>query len=68
MTKTLDYLLTVKCQWCNSVYHLNIDIADLRAWQNGALAQNAFPYLDASERELLISGTCSTCWNDMFGE
>lgn len=67
MTKTLDYLLTVKCQWCNSVHHLNIDIADYIAWQRGKLVQDAFPYMSASDRELLISMTCSYCWDSMFG-
>lgn len=29
--------------------------------------QDIFPYLSASERELLISHICPKCWDDMFG-
>ena len=28
--------------------------------------QDIFPYLNADERELLISNTCAKCWDDMF--
>jgi hypothetical protein len=31
-------------------------------------AQDAFPHLTADERELLISGTCGSCFNAMFPE
>jgi hypothetical protein len=40
---------------------------DYLDWQNGVLAQVAFPYLSANEREALISGICPTCWEKMFG-
>lgn len=30
--------------------------------------QDIFPYLSASERELLISHICPKCWDDMFGD
>lgn len=30
--------------------------------------QDCFPYLTPDEREMFISGTCSVCWNTMFGE
>jgi len=35
-------------------------------WVRGEHAQQAFNYLTPSERELLISGTCEACFNDMF--
>ena len=37
-------------------------------WQGRALIQNALPELTADERELLISGTCPSCWDRMFGD
>jgi hypothetical protein len=37
-------------------------------WQGGELIQNALPELTADERELLISGTCPSCWDRMFGD
>lgn len=30
--------------------------------------QEIFPYLDADERELLISQVCPECWKKVFGE
>ena len=35
-------------------------------WQEGELIQVALPTLTEGERELLISGTCDTCWDRMF--
>lgn len=29
--------------------------------------QDIFPDLPIGDRELLISGTCNTCWQNMFG-
>jgi hypothetical protein len=44
-----------------------VNEADYWDWQDGALAQDAFPYLSADDRELLISGICPTCWEKSFG-
>ena len=41
---------------------------DVTDWQNGKLIQDAMPYLSADERELIISGTCGKCFDEMFGE
>jgi hypothetical protein len=41
---------------------------DLQAWKNGEYIQNAMPYLNVDERELLISGTCGPCFDNMFPE
>ena len=38
------------------------------AYKNDALIQNAFPELPPEERELLISGICNDCWNEMFSD
>ena len=45
-----------------------VESADYKNWQEGALIQDALPYLTTDQRELLISATCGTCWDDMFGE
>jgi hypothetical protein len=41
---------------------------DVEKWMDGALIQDAMPYLNPDERELLISRICPTCWVEMFGE
>lgn len=38
----------------------------VQAWEEGELAQNAFPNLDASEREFVMTGITSEEWDDMF--
>ena len=33
-------------------------------YSQGAVIQNACPYLSASDRELLITGICDPCWDE----
>jgi len=33
---------------------------------NGMHIQNAFPYLDSGQREILISGICGPCFDKIF--
>ena len=40
----------------------------VQAWEEGELAQNAFPNLDASEREFVMTGITSEEWDEMFSE
>lgn len=57
-----------KCPFCGKESSILVRDEDFEAWQNGALIQDVMEYLDSSERERLISGICSDCWNKMFGE
>jgi len=59
--------LTTYCPFCGETNYVLVREEDYIAWQNGELAQIAFPYLSADEREMLISGICPTCWDEMFG-
>lgn len=43
------------------------DETDWQAWKNGMLIQNAFPYLNAGEREMIKTGICGACWDRMLG-
>jgi hypothetical protein len=56
------------CTTCCKEYTLHISMNDYDEWTRGKHAQNAFPYLTADERELLISGTCGPCFDSMFPE
>lgn len=62
--------LTLRCCWCTKQQPpIMVDPDDYDRWQkNGELIQNAMPYLTADEREMLISRTCGTCWESMFGD
>ena len=58
-----------RCPFCGVVRTVTVDAIDYLAWEVGdALAQDAFPYLSADEREMLISGICPTCWEKTFGQ
>jgi len=53
-----------------STMDLNITPEDfkygLTVWQDGELIQNAFPMLDAGEREFLKTGVSLSEWDAMF--
>ena len=55
------------CPFCGRGNEVEVNEDDYLDWQDGMLAQDAFPYLSADEREMLISGICPTCWDGMFG-
>lgn len=57
----------VRCPFCGYVSAVCADAMDYADWKMGGLAQNCFPYLSASEREILISGLCLECQDDVFG-
>lgn len=59
--------LTTRCPICGRTYEVEVLLQDYFAWEAGALVQDAFPYLSDDEREMLISGICPTCWDEMFG-
>ena len=54
------------CISCKKEYKIEVNTSDLYSYMNGKLVQNAFPYLSAGERELLVSGVCDKCFIDMF--
>ena len=54
------------CQFCQVDHVVMADQMDVANWENGALIQDALPYLSADDRELLISGTCGACYDKMF--
>lgn len=57
------------CPFCGHVNEVVVENSDFIDWQvNGYLAQDAFPYLTAEEREMLISGICKDCWYNAFHE
>lgn len=43
-------------------------LSDANEWLNGGLIQQCFPYLDADDREILMTGIDKEGWDAMFGE
>jgi len=54
------------CPFCSSSRSVDVNSDDYIRWMDGVNAQDAFPYLDANEREAIISGICPTCWDKMI--
>ena len=63
----LDAEVVTRCPFCGEAHTVLVNEMDYYDWQDGKLAQDAFPYLSADEREMLISGICPTCWDGMWG-
>ena len=58
----------VTCIRCREPQHIAARTADLDSWIGGELIQVAMPYLSAGEREVLVSGMCGPCFDNMWGE
>lgn len=66
--KNRDAWVKVTCPLCGNVTLLAVVEEDFRAWEEGALIQNVMPYMDATERETLISGLCEVCQGNFFSD
>lgn len=58
---------TRPCIVCHKTSEVEMTDDELNAYNSGQPIQNALPEWSADDRELLISGTHSTCWDKMFG-
>ncbi len=56
------------CICCRNVFNISFAVEDYIDWKQGKHIQNAFPYLNAGNRELIQSGTCSSCFDELFPE
>ena len=55
------------CPHCRLGSTLEVPEAGLTKWRGGDLIQNAFPELTADQREQLLTGIHSKCWDAMMG-
>lgn len=61
--------IITQCPFCGTAHVITVRFGDYAIWKYGGLsAQDVFPYLSADEREMLISGICPDCWDEMFGD
>ena len=61
-----EVCVVTACPFCGHAHEVEVNENDYWDWEDGELVQNAFPYLSADEREMLISGIGPTCWDKMF--
>lgn len=60
--------LKVTCKFCGKTYFIPVFKEEYEAWQKGAHVQDAFPDMSIDNRELLISGMCGKCFDELFDE
>ena len=62
--------ITRKSPFTGKIVTLDLDITEkqMQAYRDGALVQNAFPNLNADEREFIITGLIPGEWDKMLGE
>lgn len=62
-------VLEAKCPFCHKTSKLTLPTSEwlkgLHAYKNGAVAQDAWPKLSPSQRELIITGICDKCWESL---
>lgn len=58
--------ILVKCPFCGRESEVMVKIDEYLAYEEGALAQDAFPNLSPEEREMIISGICIKCQKNIF--
>ena len=63
---TMKITRTSRLTGKTSVMDLNITQAQLDAWVDGELVQNAMPQLSAEEREFLMTGITPAEWDSVF--
>ena len=59
-------VVAVPCRMCQETTDLKVNFQGFVNWKSGELIQEALPELSCDERELLISGTCGTCFDELF--
>ncbi len=63
-----EYLILRKCPLCQKTARAIVPAQGVWDWEHGKHIQDAFPNLDADQRELVLTGTHSECWNSLFEE
>lgn len=61
-------VMNITCHTCGEMRSLVVPRAGYNEWKGGTLIQKALPQMSVGDRELMISGTCSDCFDRMFEE
>lgn len=61
-------LQVISCDGCEEEFTFSLDPLAIKAWEGGVAARLAFPELSIEESELLDSGFCDRCWEEMTPE
>lgn len=58
-------VLEATCSMCKKTKRIIVDPTGYHKWLNGTLIQNALPDVPSQDRELLISGICGSCFDNL---
>lgn len=56
-----------ECPFCGKENTMDVSIDDYTRWQSGLNTQHAFPEMNEFDREIIQSGICRTCQEQIFG-
>lgn len=60
--------LFMECPFCKGLHSLEVDAIKYSRWQQGEFAQKVWPEKTDAERELIMTGTHSECWDRAFAD
>lgn len=60
-----SYTFHTVCPECRKVHDVTVPGAGLFQYNSGMPIQAAFPGLTADEREMLMTGMCDPCWQNL---
>jgi hypothetical protein len=59
---------SLPCPTCSSILTINLDGLHLFLLNQGSLIQEVLPNESRATRETFLTGYCSPCWSNIFGE
>ena len=59
--------IRLECLMCRKEHTVEVERADFLQWKKSKLEEDAFPYLDSTERAQLILRLCPSCQEEIFG-
>lgn len=62
-------VITPKCPHCGEAIEMEVDAEGYRRWAlEGWLIQKALPDMTVAEREMLMTGFHTKCWDEVFAD
>ena len=62
------YVYVVPCIKCKRFTTIGMKGEDLFKYNQGTYIQEAFPYISEGMREMMMSGICDSCFQEIFPE
>lgn len=60
-------VMKIRCKYCKKNFTINVDEYKYNTWKRGeGFIQDIMPELSPGDRELLISRTCNSCFDEIF--